>query len=162
MLVEVGEDLVAALADLGAVVGVPGAGLFDDAELFGGVDELAELVDAGAVEDLEVGLLERRRELVLDDLDLALAADGLVAALDGLLAADVEADGAVELEGVAAGGGLGVAVDDADLLAQLVDEDDDGAGARDLGGELAQGRSSWAGLEAHVESPICLRSRRAG
>src|SRR5882672_9880653 len=84
VLVEVGEGLVAALAELGALVGVPGAGL------------------------------------LLDDLDLALAADGLVAALDRLLAADVEADRAVELEGVAAGGGLGVAVDHTDLLPQLI------------------------------------------
>jgi hypothetical protein len=120
VLVEVGEGLVAALAELVAVVGVPGAGLLDDAELLGGVDELGELVDAGAVEDLEVGLAERRGELVLDDLDLALGADRLVAALERALPADVEADRAVELERVAAGGGLGVAVDDADLLAKLV------------------------------------------
>jgi hypothetical protein len=46
MLVEVSQDLVADLADLGALVGVPGAGLLDEAELLGGVDELAELVDA--------------------------------------------------------------------------------------------------------------------
>ena len=82
---------------------------------FSAVVRLAELVDAGVVEDLEVGLAERRGELVLDDLDLALTADRLVAALDRLLAADVEADRAVELEGVAAGGGLGVAVDHTDL-----------------------------------------------
>src|SRR6185295_2131258 len=84
MLVEVGQDLVAALADLGAFVGVPGARFLDDAELLGGIDQLAELVDTDAVEDLEVGLAERRGELVLDDLDLALAANGLVAALDRL------------------------------------------------------------------------------
>ena len=71
MLVEVGEHLVAALADLVALVGVPGAGPLDEAELLGGVDQLAELVDADAVEDLEVGLLERRRELVLDVGDIA-------------------------------------------------------------------------------------------
>ena len=39
-------------------------------------------------------------------------------------AADVDADGAVELQGVAAGRGLGVAEHHADLLADLVDEDD--------------------------------------
>src|SRR5215467_2542386 len=150
MLVEVGEDLVASLADLGALVGVPGAGLLDDAELLGGIDELAELVDADAVEDLEVGLAERWRELVLDDLDLALAADCLVAALDRLLAPDIEAHGAVELEGIAAGGGLGVAVDDTDLLAKLVDEDDHRLGPRDLRGELAQRLAHEARLQAHV------------
>ena len=120
VLVEVGEDLLAALGELLAAVRVPGAGLLDDAELLGGIDELAELVDAGAVEDLEVGLAERRGELVLDDLDLALAADRVVPALDRLLAADIEADRAVELQRVPARGRLGVAVDDSDLLPQLV------------------------------------------
>src|SRR5437773_1365659 len=70
VLVEVGERLVAALADLLAAVRVPGARLLDEPELLGGVDQLAELVDAGAEQDLELGLAERRRALVLDDLDL--------------------------------------------------------------------------------------------
>src|SRR4029078_7076581 len=96
-----------------------------------GVYKLAELFHTRAVVDLEVGLAERWRALVLDDLDLALAADRLVAALDRFLAPDVEAHRAVELEGVATGRGLRVAVHDADLLAKLIDEDDDGARARD-------------------------------
>jgi hypothetical protein len=125
VLLEVGEGLVAALADLGAVVGVPGAGLLDEAELLGSVDQLAELVDADAVEDLEVRLAERRRELVLDDLDLALAADRLVAALDRLLAPDVEADRTIELQSVATCGRLRIAIDDSDLLSQSIDEDHD-------------------------------------
>ena len=120
MLIEVSEDHVAALADLCATVRPPGAWLLHQAQLLGRVDELAELVDSGAVEDLEVRLAERRGKLALDDLDLALAADHVVPALDGLLAPDVEADRAAELARVAAGGRLGVAVDHADLLAQLV------------------------------------------
>ena len=53
-----------------------------------------------------------------------------VAFLDVLDAADVEAHRGVELERRAAGGGLGVAEHDADLLADLVDEDDAGLGLR--------------------------------
>src|SRR4029077_16107963 len=41
VLVEVREHLVAALADLLAAVRVPGAGLLDETELLGGVDQLA-------------------------------------------------------------------------------------------------------------------------
>src|SRR5512139_4330450 len=70
MLLEVFARVVLALADLLAVVGVPGAGLVNqlvgDAEL----DDLALARDALAVEDVEEGFLERRRDLVLDDLDL--------------------------------------------------------------------------------------------
>jgi len=47
-------------------------------------------------------------------------ADDLLAVLDRPDLADVEPDRGVELERVAAGGGLRVAVDDADLLPQLV------------------------------------------
>ena len=70
------------------------------------------------------------------------------ALLEALDAAEVDADGAVELERAAAGGRLRVAEDDADLLAQLVDEDDGGAGARDGAGELAQRLRHEARLQA--------------
>jgi hypothetical protein len=46
------------------------------------VDDLAFAADAFAVEDVEFGGLERRADLVLDDLDLGLAADDLFALLD--------------------------------------------------------------------------------
>ena len=62
-------------------------------------------------------------DLVLDDAGAHAVADDLLALLQRLDAADVDADRAVELERAAAGGGLRVAEDDADLLAQLVDED---------------------------------------
>ena len=52
-------------------------------------------------------------------------------------AADVQADRGVELERVAAGGRLGVAEHDADLHADLVDEDDRAVGFLMGGGELA-------------------------
>ncbi len=70
------------------------------------IDQLADLGDALAVHDVELDLLERRRDLVLDDLDAGLVADHLVALLDRADAADVEADGGVELQRVAAGGRL--------------------------------------------------------
>jgi hypothetical protein len=79
--------------------------------------------DALAVEDLELGLLERRRDLVLDHLDPGLVADDLLAFLDRADAADVQAHRGVELERVAAGGGLRAAEHHADLHADLVDED---------------------------------------
>ena len=39
------------------------------------IEQLARLGDALAVHDVELGLLERRRDLVLDDLDARAAAD---------------------------------------------------------------------------------------
>ena len=50
---------VVAPADLFAVVGMPGAGLVDDLGRTANVDDLALAADAFAVEDVELGRLER-------------------------------------------------------------------------------------------------------
>ena len=112
-----------ALAELVTVVGVPGTRLAHDLVLDTEVDEAALARDADAVQDVELGLLEGRRHLVLDDLDAGAVTHGLRAVLQRLDATDVEAHRRVELERLAAGGGLGAAEEHTDLLAQLVDED---------------------------------------
>ncbi len=101
------------------------------------IDHVARARDALAVEDVELDLAERRRHLVLDHLHArAVADDGRVLAagdrgfLDGADAADVEPHARVELERVAAGGRLGAAEHDADLHADLVDEDEQAVAAR--------------------------------
>ena len=132
-------DAVLALADALAVHGEPGAGLLDHVEVHGHIDELAPLGDALAEHDVELGLAEGRRHLGLDDLDPDVVADDVAALLDALDPADVQPDGGVELQGVAAGGGLGVAVHDADLHAELVDEDDHAVGLGDGTRQLPEG-----------------------
>src|SRR5919201_6815976 len=87
---EEGLGVLAALADALAVIGEPGARLFDHARLDPEIDQLAALRHALAVHDVELDLLERRRELVLDDLDASLVADDLIALLDRADPADVE------------------------------------------------------------------------
>src|SRR4051794_10425997 len=145
-----GADVLLTLAELVALVRVPGAGLADEALLDPGVDEAALAAEAGAPQEVELGLLERRGHLVLDDLDAHPAADRLGALLEGLDAADVEPDRRVELQRPATGGDLGGAVDDADLLAQLVDEDRGGAGVVQRTGDLAQRLAHQAGLQTDV------------
>ena len=90
------------------------------------------------------------RHLVLDHFDAGLVADDFFAGLDGADAADVEAHRGVELERVAAGGGLRVAEHHADLHADLVDEDDHGVGTGDVAGELAQRLRHEAGMQTHL------------
>ena len=75
-------DVLAALAEALAVVGEPGAALLDDPVLDAEVEQVAFARDALAVHDVELGLAERRRHLVLDDLDARAAADDLIAVLD--------------------------------------------------------------------------------
>src|SRR6202161_3528039 len=94
--------VLAALTDALAVIRKPGAGFFHDAGLDAEIDQFAELGNAFAVHDVELDLLERRSELIFDDFDPGLIADHLVALLDGADAADVEADGRVEFQRLAA------------------------------------------------------------
>ena len=122
----------------------------DDVQLHSQVHQLPVLGDALAVHDVELGLPEGGRDLVLDDLGAGAVADDLAAVLDGLDAADLHADGGVELQGAAAGGDLGVSVDHADLFPELVDEDDHAVGLRDRPGQLPQGLAHQAGQQAHV------------
>src|SRR5690606_40624123 len=123
--------VVATLTDALRIVGEPGAGLLDHSGLHAQIDVLAELGDPLAVHDVELYLAERRGDLVLDHLHPDVVADNLVAHLDRAGAADVQAHRGVELQRVAARGGLRAAVHHADLHADLVDENDQGAGLGD-------------------------------
>src|SRR5690242_694844 len=127
MFLEIEARVVLALPDPLAVVAVPGAGFLDEVVVDAELDQLAFARGALAVEDLELGLPERRGDLVLDDLDARLGADDFLAALDRADAADVEAHRGVELERVAARCRLGIPEHDADLHSNLVDEDDQSA-----------------------------------
>ena len=118
--------------------------------LGGEVHQQRGVADALVEHDVELGLPERRRDLVLDHLHPHVVADDRLALLDRADAADVEPERGVELERLAAGGGLGVAEHDADLLAQLVDEDHGAVGAVDGAGQLAERLAHEPGLEAHV------------
>src|SRR5690606_35206088 len=79
-----------ALTDALTVVAVPGAGFFHHALGHADIDDLAHARDAGAVHDLELGLAERRGDLVLHHLHPGLVADHFIGALDGADAADVQ------------------------------------------------------------------------
>src|SRR5580658_2768965 len=151
VLLQVQARVVLALADALTVVAVPGAGLVDDALGCADLDDLALARDAGAVHDLEFGLAEWRRHLVLDHLDAGLVTDHFLAILDGADAADVQAHRGVELQCVAAGGGLRIAEHDADLHADLIDEDHDGVRALDVARELAQRLRHEAGMQPDLQ-----------
>src|SRR5690606_4015998 len=89
VFLEIQAHIVLALADAVALVAVPGARLFDEVVQPAEFDQFALARRALAVQDFELGLAERRRDLVLDDLDARFRADHLVAALDRADAADV-------------------------------------------------------------------------
>ena len=114
------------------------------------VDQASLSRDTDTVEDVELGLLERRGHLVLDDLHPRAVSDGVGAVLQRLDATDVQAHGGVELQRLSARGGLGRAEEDADLLTQLVDEDRGGLGGVEPTGQFAQRLRHQARLQTHV------------
>src|SRR4051812_32314860 len=139
------------------------AGLRDDLPLGRDVEDRAFPREAGAVHDVELRLLERRRHLVLHDLHPDAVADRLDAFLQRLDPADVEADRRVELERTAARRRLRVAEHDADLLAQLVREQADRVGAVQCARELAERLRHETSLQADVRIAhltLDLRLRR--
>src|SRR3989304_4909818 len=79
--------------------------------------------------------------------------DGVGPRLEGLDSADIEANRAIELQRPAAGCRLGAAEHDADLLAQLVGEDERGVGAVGRPGRLAQRLAHQPCLETDETVP---------
>ena len=103
-----------------------------------------------AVDDVELGLLERRRDLVLDDLDPGAVADGVGAVLERLDAADVQAHRRVELQRLATGRGLGLPnitpIFSRSWLMKIAVV----LGVAERAGDLAQRLGHQAGLQADV------------
>src|SRR5262249_52132044 len=129
---------------------VVAATLLNDVVFNAQIDQVALAADTAVVHQVELGLAERRRHLVLDHAHLGPRADRYIAVLDARHFADVQAHRAVELQGQAAGSRFGVAEHDADLLADLVDEDHARLGAGDGRIEDAQRLAHEAGLNADV------------
>src|SRR5438309_1650629 len=145
--------VLAALSDALLAVVDPRTGLVEDRRREPHVEKSALARDALVREDLDLGDAERRRDLVLHDLDLHPAADHHVALLDRLDRPDVDAHGGVELQRPATRSSFGIPEHDSDLLAQLVDEDDRGLGLGDRPGELAEGLAHEPGLEPDEAVP---------
>src|SRR3954451_3588996 len=129
VLAQVALGVVASLAEPLVAVGEERPRLLDDVVLHAEVEQAALRRDALPVLDVELGLPERRRDLVLDDLDPHPVADRLGALLERLDAADVEPLRGVELERAAARLSLRRAEHHAHLLPDLVGEGAERAGA---------------------------------
>ena len=162
---EIFAHVLTALTQLVAVVGEPGARLLDDIALQRHIDDRAFLGNAFAIEHVELGGLEWRRHLVLDNLDPGTAADGFVPVLQGLNTTNVKTHRRIELQRLAAGGSFRIAEEHTDLLAQLIDENRRGVGLREGAGHLAQRLAHQTRLKtdmavAHIAFDLSLRHQR--
>src|SRR5437763_4124604 len=150
VLAQEGLGVLTALTELLAFVGEPRPRLLDDAEIDTDVEQRTFAADALPIHDVELRLTERRRHLVLHDLDARAIADDLGGVLDRLDAADVEPHRRIELQRAPTRRGFGRAEHHTDFFAQLVDEDADGVRLVEVGGELAQCLRDEPGLQTHV------------
>src|SRR5690606_35230106 len=126
ILAQVAACIVLALADTLVTVAIPGTGFVHQLGVHTHVDQLTLATDAFAIQDLGDDLLERWRQLVLDDLDSGLVADDLVSLLERADTADVQTHRGVVLQRIASGGGFRALTrhHGTNLVAELVDEDD--------------------------------------
>src|SRR5215216_2527854 len=77
VVLEIHLGVLAALTDALRTVAIPRARLVDDVRLGGNVEHQARMADALGIHDVELGLLERRRDLVLHDLHAHVRADDI-------------------------------------------------------------------------------------
>ena len=171
LAVDLGEDIrmiqkelfgvLAALADAVSLVVIPCAAFVDDIAGSGKIQDVTDVGNALAVHDIKLGLFERRSDLVLYDLDPGPVSNTLTALLEGLDPAHVHSHGSIKLEGAAAGRHFRISEHDADLLAELVDEDDCTVGFADDRRKFAEGLGHQAGMQAdvgitHIAVDLCL------
>src|SRR5215210_1684 len=114
--------VLAALPEAFVAVGEPGPALLDHVVLYPDVEQAALARDPLTVHHVELNRLERRRHLVLYDLDPGLVADRVGADLERPDAPDVQPHAGVEFQRPSAGRRLRRAEHDPDLLPELVDE----------------------------------------
>ena len=103
---EVNRGVFLALTYFVAVIGIPCARLIDKIKLNAKINNLAQAMNAFTVHDLEFGLTERGRNLVLHHFHSRFVADYFVALFNRAYTANIEADRRIELERITTGGGF--------------------------------------------------------
>src|SRR3989338_2469368 len=115
---------------------IRGARFFNKAVFFAKSDQLALATDALVIEEVELGCLKRRGNLVLHHLYSDTAAHHLITLLNLGDATDIEAHACIKLQGFAARRRFGISEHDADLHADLIDENDNRLATRGDCGQL--------------------------
>src|SRR5215472_10012889 len=93
-----------ALAELVALVGVPGAGLADERLLHAQVDQAALPADSNYVQNIEFGGFERRAALVLNYFYLRAVTHGICTIFEGFDAPDIQPHRRIKFQGLPARG----------------------------------------------------------
>src|SRR5262245_59251107 len=150
VLLQEGAVLFLALAEVGLAVFEPGAAAVENFLIQAQIKDVAFIADATGMHHVEFSHAEGRRNLVLNDLRPHTLSDDVFAVFELANAADIDAAGRIKLQGATTGRRFGAAVADADLFADLIDEDHGRFAFGDRARELAHRLAHEAGLQADV------------
>ena len=140
---------VTTLTDALAVVAVPGTALLQNVQSGCQVHDLTVAGDALAVDDFKFCFTEWRSYFVFHNFHADKVAHVFGADFNDVFFAHIQTDGRVEFQSATARGGFRVAVHDADLLTQLIDEDDAAVGFGDGTGQLTQSLRHQTSLQTY-------------
>src|SRR5690625_1134015 len=129
------------------------------------VDQLAERRDAFAVNDVELGLPERRCHFVLYHFNARAVTDNLGSVLNRTNSADIHWSRRIDLQNAAAGGRIGATEHHTVLVTDLVAADEDGLRPVHRTGQITQRLAHKARLRAdaalaHVALALGYRTER--
>ena len=94
-----------------------------DIQIHAQVHQAAGTGNSLSVHNVELCLLKRRSYFVFDYLDTGTGTDDIIAVLDGFHLPYFHADGRIEFQRTAAGGGFRVAEHNAHFFTNLIDKD---------------------------------------
>src|ERR1700761_5435896 len=123
VLLEEAAHILASLPDALAAVAIPRSALLHDVVQHRQVQHIALARNALTVQNVELGIAERSRHLVLDDLHLRARANHYLAFLHCTNAANVDAHRRIKLQRASTRCRLRIAEHHANLFADLINED---------------------------------------
>ena len=130
-------NVILTLSDSLTVVGEPRTALLNNIERNCKIDDFTRERNALAVKNIEFCHAERRCDLVFYNFALNVVAVNIVAILELLGFANVDTNRCEELERATAGRGFGIAVNNANLFTNLVNENNNAVALGDNARELA-------------------------
>src|SRR5262245_30269507 len=114
MLLQISFGVVTPLTDALILVREPGATLFDNLVLHRQVEQFTRMADTTAIHNIKFYLLKRRGQLIFDNFYLRTVAQNVLTGFDGVHAADIQPQGGIKFQRIAASGGLGIAKENPD------------------------------------------------
>ena len=136
MLFQIFARVILALTDLFTIVGIPSTRLIDKFMRHPQLNNFTLARYSDPIENIEFCLLKWRSHLVLDYLDPGLAANHLVALLDGTGATYIKTYRRVKFKRIATGSSLRITKHDPDLHPYLINENHHRVAALDIGREF--------------------------